>query len=211
MVPPAGLLGGHRGDACVTRHAIWDALSGIDEESFAVSCNDVDYCLRVREAGYLVVWTPYARLLHETSVSQRANVEVKAVAERNARFAREKLAMFRKWLPQIAFDPAYNRNLSSNSASRLHRPGQKARRPGTRVSSPRTGSGLSRRSRRLRRVPHHRAELSAAQIADFVHGYETIRLMMPPEIARMAPDSVVFQRQLEPGQIEVIRVGQKYR
>ena len=156
----------------------------------------------MREAGYLVVWTPYARLLHDTSVSQRANVEMKAVEERNARFVREKLAMFRKWLPQIAFDPAYNRNLSSfGTGFAVETEGAPTWdpefRPRERVlvyPADREGCG------EYRIIAPNRALFKSG----LVHGYETMRLMMPPEIARMAPDSVVFQRQLEPGQIEVI-------
>jgi GT2 family glycosyltransferase len=100
--------------AClVTRRSVYEQVGALDEEEFAVAYNDVDYCLRVRKAGYLVVWTPFARLLHEAGASQRADVEAKATDEKNARFGREKLAMYRRWMPQIAFDPAYNRNLSS--------------------------------------------------------------------------------------------------
>lgn len=187
---------------CVTRRSLWDELGGFDEESFAVCYNDVDYCLKVREAGYLVVWTPYARLLHETSVSQRANVEQKALAERNARFEREKLAMFRKWMPRIAYDPAYNRNLSSfgtgfaveiESAPTW----DPEFRPRERVlvySADREGCG------EYRVISPSRALFKSG----LVHAYETMRLMTPPEIARIAPDSIVFQRQLELGQIAVI-------
>jgi len=187
---------------CVTRRAVWDQLGGFDEESFAVCYNDVDYCLRVQEAGFLVAWTPFARLLHDTSVSQRANVEKKAIEERAARFAREKLAMFRKWMPKIAFDPAYNRNLSSfglGFAVETESPQtwDPEFRPRERVlvyPADREGCG------EYRIIAPSRALLKSGQ----VHTYETMRLMTPPEIARMAPDSVVFQRQLEPGQIEVI-------
>jgi GT2 family glycosyltransferase len=187
---------------CVTRRTIWDALGGLDEASFAVCYNDVDYCLRVREAGYLVVWTPHARLLHDTSVSQRANVEHKAVEERNARFTREKLAMFGKWMPQIAFDPAYNRNLSSfGFGFAVETEGAPTWdpefRPRERVlvhPADREGCG------EYRIIAPSRALFKSA----LVHTYETMRLMTPPEIARMAPDSIVFQRQLEPGQIEII-------
>lgn len=187
---------------CVTRRALWESLGGLDEENFAVSFNDVDYCLRVRAAGYLVVWTPDARLLHDTSVSQRANVEQKEVAERNARFAREKLAMFRKWLPQIAYDPAYNRNLSSfGTGFAIETEGAPTWdpdfRPRERVlvyCADREGCG------EYRIIAPSRALLKAGE----VHAYETMRLFTPPEIARMAPDSIVFQRQLELGQIEFI-------
>ena len=187
---------------CVTRRAVWDAVGGLDEDSFAVCYNDVDYCLRVREAGYLVAWTPFARLLHDTSVSQRATVEAKAIAESNARFAREKLAMFRKWMPQIAFDPAYNRNLSSfglgfaveTEGAPTWDPEFRPRERVLVYPADREGCG------EYRIIAPSRALLKSG----VVHTYETMRLMTPPEIARMAPDSVVFQRQLEPGQIEVI-------
>jgi O-antigen biosynthesis protein len=187
---------------CVTRRAVWEQLDGFDENDFAVCYNDVDYCLRAREAGYLVLWTPYARLLHDASVSQRANVEHKAVEERNARFAREKLAMFAKWMPLIAHDPAYNRNLSSfgtGFAVEVEGPPtwDPDFRPRERVlvyCADREGCG------EYRIIAPSRALLKAG----LVHTHETMRLYTPPEIARMAPAGIVFQRQLEPGQIECI-------
>ena len=187
---------------CVTSRAVWEELGGFDEQDFAVCYNDVDYCLRARAAGYLVVWTPYARLLHDTSVSQKANVERKALDERNARFTREKLAMFAKWMPQIADDPAYNRNLSSfGTGFAVETDGAPSWdpdfRPRERVltyCADREGCG------EYRIIAPSRALFRAG----LVHTHETMRLYTPPEIARMAPDSIVFQRQLEPGQIEVI-------
>src|SRR5665213_1042703 len=187
---------------CVTRRAVWDAVGGFDEENFAVAYNDVDYCLKVREAGFRVVWTPYARLLHEASASQRANTETKAVDARNARFAGERLALYRRWLPRIAFDPAYNRNLSSMGFGfAVETEGAPTWdpefRPRPRVlvyPADREGCG------EYRIVAPSRALAKSGT----VHAYETMRLLTPPEIARLQPDSIVFQRQLEPGQIEVI-------
>ncbi|HEV2189795.1 MAG TPA: glycosyltransferase [Stellaceae bacterium] len=187
---------------CVTRRAVWDEVGGFDEENFSVAYNDVDYCLKVRAAGYLVVWTPDARLLHEASASQRSAVETKALEEKNARFARERLAMFRKWMPQIAFDPAYNRNLSSLGAGfAVETEGAQTWdpefRPRERVlvyAADREGCG------EYRIIAPSRALLKSGM----VHSYETMRLMTPPELARMAPDSIVFQRQLEWTQIEII-------
>jgi GT2 family glycosyltransferase len=187
---------------CVIRRSLWDELGGFDEDSFAVSYNDVDFCLRAREAGYLVVWTPRARLLHEASASQRARVEGKAIAAHNARFAGERLAMYRKWMRQIAFDPAYNRNLSSMgtgfSVETESAPTWDPEfRPRERVlvySADREGCG------EYRVIAPSRALFKSG----LTHAYETMRLMTPPEIARMAPDSIVFQRQLELIQIDFI-------
>ena len=187
---------------CVTRRALWDELGGFDEANFAVCYNDVDYCLRVREAGYLVVWTPAAKLLHDGSVSQRANVEMKATEARAARFAAEKLAMFRKWMPEIAYDSAYNRNLSSFGLGFA-----------VETESPQTWDPDFRPRERVLVFPADREGCGEYRIiapsrallkSGLVHTYETMRLMTPPEVARAAPDSIVFQRQLEPGQIEVM-------
>ena len=58
--------------ACLmVRKEVYQAVGGLDEDNFRVSYNDIDFCLKVREAGYLTVWTPYAKVMHEGSVSQR--------------------------------------------------------------------------------------------------------------------------------------------
>jgi len=189
--------------AClVTRRSIYEQVGGLDEQDFAVSYNDVDYCLKVGEAGYLVAWTPFARLLHETSASLRGDVEAKAHEEKIARFAREGLAMYRRWMPQIAFDPAYNRNLTSFafgfSVETEGAPTWDPEfRPRSRVlvyPADREGCG------EYRIIAPSRVLLKSG----LVHTYETMRLLSAPEVARMAPDSVVFQRQLEWGQIDTI-------
>ncbi len=190
--------------ACmVTRRDLYDAVGGLDEAVFAVSFNDVDYCLKLREAGHLVVWTPYAQLLHEAGVSQRAaNVEKKAIVDKNARFRRESIAMFDKWMPRIAFDEAYNRNLSSlglgfsveTESAQTWDPEFRPRERVLVYAADREGCG------EYRVIAPSRALFKSG----LVHTYQTMRLMTPPEIARMTPDSVVFQRQLEWNQIEFI-------
>jgi O-antigen biosynthesis protein len=189
--------------AClVTRRSLFEEMGGLDAETFAVSYNDVDFCLKLRRAGYLVLWTPFARLLHEGSASLKSDVDDAEPAEKNARFAREKLAMYRRWLPQIAFDPAYNRNLSS------HGPGFAIETDGPPTWDPefrprprilvhpadRTGCGEYRII----------APSRALSRSGLVHCHETMRLYTPPEVARMQPDSVVMQRQLEWPQIKAI-------
>ena len=55
--------------ACMmTRTALFTELGGF-EERLTVAFNDVDFCLRVRQAGYEVVYTPYAELSHYESAS----------------------------------------------------------------------------------------------------------------------------------------------
>ena len=52
---------------------IWDRLGGMDER-FTVTYNDVDLCLRAREAGYRVLFTPWAELYHYESKSRGLDV-----------------------------------------------------------------------------------------------------------------------------------------
>jgi GT2 family glycosyltransferase len=191
--------------AClVTRRSVYEAVGGLDENDFAVSYNDVDYCLKVQAAGHLIVWTPFATLLHEASASLRADLDATAITANNARFKRERLAMFARWMPRIANDPAYNRNLSSwgfgfaveTEAAPTWDPEFRPRERMLVYPADREGCG------EYRIIAPSRA-LARSGIA---HPYETMRLLTPPEIARMAPDSIIFQRQLEPAQIEVIEL-----
>ena len=56
--------------AClVIRREVFDAVGGLDE-GLTVAFNDVDFCLKVRAAGYLNLWTPFAELVHHESVSR---------------------------------------------------------------------------------------------------------------------------------------------
>ncbi|MFP3339350.1 glycosyl transferase family 2, partial [Micrococcus sp. SIMBA_131] len=54
--------------ACLMiRKSVYELVGGLDEDNFKVSYNDVDLCLKVREQGYLTVWTPHAIVMHEGS------------------------------------------------------------------------------------------------------------------------------------------------
>lgn len=58
------------GACLMTRASLYRELGGFDEEAFGVAYNDVDYCLRVRSAGYRVLYTPQARLMHWGSATR---------------------------------------------------------------------------------------------------------------------------------------------
>ena len=60
-----GLLG-YQGSCMMARREVFEAVGGFDEE-LTVSFNDVDFCLKLREAGYLVVYTPLTELVHHES------------------------------------------------------------------------------------------------------------------------------------------------
>jgi len=102
--------------ACLmVRKAVYEEVGGLDEELFKVAFNDVDFCLRICEAGYRNLWTPYAELYHRESVS-RGNDNTPDKAPR----AQVELNSLRgRWFGPAILDPCYNPNLSSFSESFL--------------------------------------------------------------------------------------------
>ncbi|NEV61129.1 glycosyltransferase [Thiorhodococcus minor] len=95
--------------ACLmTWRNLYLGLGGLDEEHLPVAFNDVDYCLRVREHGQRVVWTPHAELYHHESVSRGKQEDPK----KSARAARELAYMRARWGQAMRHDPFYNLNLS---------------------------------------------------------------------------------------------------
>lgn len=80
------------------------SVGGFDED-FVVAYNDIDLCLRLREEGYLNVWTPFAELYHYESLSREADI---VDGKKIPRFAREE-AMFReKWWKYTGKDPYFS-------------------------------------------------------------------------------------------------------
>ncbi|WP_426203852.1 glycosyltransferase [Pseudomonas sp. TWP3-1] len=172
---------------------LYREVGGMDEVDLAVSFNDVDLCLKVGQAGRLIVWTPYAVLVHEANVSQSKVDKNKEQAKRQ-RFQREQSVMYQRWLAQIANDPAYNRNLTLE------------------------GGGFSSKYRTdtdwhpfaSRELPHvlchpldsfgsgHyrvRQPFAALKAAQLIGGAVREEGLQPTELQRMAPDTIIFQGQ----------------
>ncbi len=96
------------GACLLVKKSLYDELGGLDE-GFAVSLNDVDFCLRLREKGLLNVFTPFAELFHYESVSRGLDDN----GERAERYNRESERFREKWKKQLeAGDPYYNPNFS---------------------------------------------------------------------------------------------------
>ncbi|MFL1455751.1 glycosyltransferase [Marinobacter sp. GN3S48] len=96
------------GACLLVRKHVFDEVGGLDEKNLAVAFNDVDFCLKVREAGYRNVWTPYAEAYHHESVSRGAD----DTPEKRNRHNREADYMRKRWGEALLSDPAYNPNLT---------------------------------------------------------------------------------------------------
>ena len=97
------------GACLLVKTAVWDEVGGMDE-AFAVAFNDVDFCLRVRDAGYRIVWTPYAQLTHYESKSRGGDEKDPVKARRFAAEQRRLYDVHGK--ENILDDPYYNPNLT---------------------------------------------------------------------------------------------------
>ncbi len=95
--------------ACLmVRRDVYEQAGGLDE-SFAVALNDVDFCLRVREAGYLNVLQPFSMWYHYESKSRG----YEDTPEKAKRFEKEVARFRERWGETVdAGDPYYNPNFS---------------------------------------------------------------------------------------------------
>jgi len=95
--------------AClVVRKRLFEEIGGLDEVNLPVAFNDVDFCIRLREAGYLNVWTPFAELYHLESATRGNDMHPDHIE----RFEREIAYMENRWRSVLANDPYYNPNLA---------------------------------------------------------------------------------------------------
>lgn len=96
------------GACLLLRKEVFEEVGGLEEQHLKIAFNDVDLCLKVREAGYWNVWTPYAEAIHHESVSRGKE----DTPEKQARFASEVAYMKKRWQHRLQNDPAYNPNLT---------------------------------------------------------------------------------------------------
>lgn len=90
--------------ACLAmRKSVYQQVGGMDAERLPVAFNDVDLCLKVRAAGYDVIWTPRAGLYHHESASRGSDLAPEAAA----RLAREMAVMRERWGLVLDADPYY--------------------------------------------------------------------------------------------------------
>jgi O-antigen biosynthesis protein len=112
------------GACLVVSREAYECVGGLDE-ALQVAFNDIDFCLRLEQAGYRNIWTPFAEMYHHESASRGSE----DTEEKKRRFANEVGLMQERWGRHLLSDPAYNPNLSLagtcselSSPPRLHGP-----------------------------------------------------------------------------------------
>lgn len=98
--------------ACLMmRKDVYNEVGGLDE-GYAIAFNDIDFCMKIRKADYLIVFTPFAEFYHYESKS-RGDEDT---PEKRARFNSEIFRFQERWEKELkAGDPYYNPNLSLDS------------------------------------------------------------------------------------------------
>lgn len=95
--------------ACLlTTKATYQSLSGLDDISFPVAFNDVDFCLRALQSGRSIIWTPFAKLIHAESASRGKDT----TGEKRARALREQTEFLNRWTMNGWQDNHYHVSLS---------------------------------------------------------------------------------------------------
>ncbi len=100
--------------ACLAiRKEVFDQVGGLNQKDLKVGFNDVDLCLKVKEAGYNNIWTPLAELYHHESVSRGPETS----PEKARRLAKEAAYIMQRWGSILQNDPAYNPNLTLTASN----------------------------------------------------------------------------------------------
>lgn len=180
------------GDCLMLRKELFIEVGGFDEQPLLARWSDADLCLRLQQAGYLNVWTPRAQLLLD------AHAEVAStVAEEDA--------MYDRWLPVVARDPAYNPGFSLQEKCCFKlaptelswRPLQSWRPLPTVLAHPSDGEGCGH----YRVMQPHRA----LREQGLIEGDVAPVLLSVVDLERYDPDVIILQRQITDDRLESMR------
>jgi glycosyltransferase involved in cell wall biosynthesis len=170
---------------------LYDALGGVADD-LPERYVDADICLRARQAGYLTVWAANAKLLFEADEAPIASQD-------------EQDALYARWLPLLARDPAYNPNLSLAMPGGFKladtalswRPLSSWKPLPTVLAHPADQFGCG----------HYRVmqPFAALQQSGKVDGALSMGLMHVTDLERYAPDSIILQRQIGDERLEAMR------
>ncbi len=185
------------GECLMIHREVFQQVGGFDEAPLLARWADVDLCLRLQQAGYLNVWTPRVQLLMD------APPEVAPTAAQDD-------ALYERWLPVMARDPAYNPGFSLQAEQ------------GFKLADPQLSWQPLQSWRPLPLVLGHHADrqgcghyrmiqpFNAMRDAGLIEGHLSMGLLSPAELVRYAPDVVVLQRAVLDEQLEKMRRMQAF-
>ncbi len=179
-------------ECLLLRRELFLQAGGFDEEPLLSRWADVDLCLKLHQAGFLNVWTPRVTLLMDMPLGSTASIS-------------EEDAMYARWLPTLARDPAYNPGFSLQAE------------PGFKLAEPTLSWRPLQAWKPVPTILAHHADpygcghyrviqpLMAMRDATLIDGTISGNLLSPVELERYAPDAIILQRQTTEERVEVIR------
>ena len=179
----------------VKRNLLEDWLA--EKEKCLDAFLEIDLCLSLRKKGFLTVWTPFSSMVINSIQAEPQNTED------------ERHLLWKKWLPQIANDPAYNRHLSVELCFGEEKhaelflnplPWRPIPRMLAVIGDSKGGSGECR----------VRAPLRALNDAGRIEGLECFVHHSPVGMERIRPDAVLLQYQIEERHIQATELNRKY-
>ena len=183
-------------DCLMIKRSVFEQVGGWDESESAARWADVDLCLKAREAGYLTVWSPHVRLMKQ-GMRERLSTD-------------EQDALFSRWLPTLARDPAYNPGFSLQAE------------PGFELAAVALAWRPLQAWRPLPTVLAHPADLAgcgqyrviqpfnALQEEGFIEGALSFGMLSVVDLERYDPDVVLLQRQIGDERLEAMRRMQAF-
>lgn len=100
--------------ACLlVKKSVFEEVGGLDESAFPVAFNDVDLCLRIKQKGMHIIWSPFAQLIHAESASRGKD----QTPEKRARAIREQTEFTERWCTSSSVDDFYHPALNSDYLS----------------------------------------------------------------------------------------------
>lgn len=184
-------------DCLLVEKALFLALDGLSESEIPIRFAGADLCLKARQAGYLTVWTPFSQLMLDRPDRSRGT-------------AAEHDAMYAKWLPVLARDPAYNPNFSLSQPGGFKladtalswRPLSSWKPLATVLAHPADNYGSG----------HYRVmqPFAALQQAGLIEGGLSSGLMHVTDLERYDPDVIILQRQIGEDRLDAMRRMQAF-
>ncbi|HSC80661.1 MAG TPA: glycosyltransferase, partial [Chitinolyticbacter sp.] len=182
--------------ACMmVRKAVFDDVGGFEAADFAEGGADIDLCLRIHAAGYLTVWTPRVLAVQHVPGALPSSAT--------------RAALLQRWLPRLASDAAYNRNLFLHGngfeieprAQLCWQPVSWRPLPVV-LAHPGDAMGCGQ----YRVIQPFLGQQEALQI----DGHISWELLSPIDLARLDPDVLLLQRQINDNQIGFIEQYKRY-
>jgi hypothetical protein len=188
-------------ECLLVRRDVFVVVDGFSDGTFPNHYHAVDLCLKAREAGFLTVWTPHARVMRDTRAIAGQNAFAQALRQLSEN---EHANLNRRWQTWMVRDPAYNRNLSILNANfSLNEQRHVAWQPFAKPVLPRAvvipGDAFGCGHYRVRQP------FASMQREGYMEGLVSERYLLPVELARAEADTVVLQRQMGPSQRDRVK------